>query len=378
MSIQEANSAATLSERQLSDEAAEWFLRMSCEQADPDDIYINTPDRNAAFRKWYTRSPRHLQAFLEICEMNHQLTAELLQGVDVESLMTSRKAEVIALYTSDPTKRITPPLPARSGKRPQMLAAAAIVLLGILTAILPFAARDLATGIGEQRTFKLDDGSIVQLNTNTRIAVDYSNSQRNIHIVQGEALFSVEHDPQRPFIVTAGSAHVRAVGTQFNVRARAGSVDVAVIEGIVQVTSGDAVSNDPSQELAPATGAPVSVESQGYQTRLLAGQAARVSHGSVVSLPSTVTADSLSWRERRLVFHEATLGEVAAEFNRYNRTQIKVSPALASVPMFKAAIFDADRPQALILYVSKDDSLTVEPDGTDWIIRPRAPDAGQH
>jgi len=79
----------------------------------------------------------------------------------------------------------------------------------------------------------------------------------------------------------------------------------------------------------------------------------------------------VSWRQRRLVFKNATLGEVASEFNRYNRVQIKVEGNVANTPMFKAAVFDADRPQALILYASNDESLSVEADGENWVIRGR-------
>ena len=51
------------------------------------------------------------------------------------------------------------------------------------------------------------------------------------------ALFVVEHDTARPFIVSAGTAKIRAVGTQFNVYRRSTGTDVAVVEGVVQVTA---------------------------------------------------------------------------------------------------------------------------------------------
>src|SRR3546814_5131662 len=55
------------------------------------------------------------------------------------------------------------------------------------------------TGIGEQRTFELADGSKVTLNTATEIRVDYRARERIVRLVRGQALFDVAHAPDRPF-----------------------------------------------------------------------------------------------------------------------------------------------------------------------------------
>jgi transmembrane sensor len=352
-----------------------------------DDPYPDPIQRNAAFVQWYSRSPRHLRAFLQIYEIHRR--ADLIDRkhhLNVEGLLANRVADVIPLHKSETSApayaaRITPvQTPSNRRLGWAIAAAGALVATTVLLAMMRAASHEFSTGIGEQRTAKLEDGSIVYLNTNTRIVVDFSKRQRNLRLLEGEALFVVEHDSTRPFIVTADNARVRAVGTQFNVRERPGAVDVAVVEGVVQVTAKGSAKPSPTTpaprpDSPPSPGSGVggegSLGKEETSTRLAAGQVARITPGQVLTHTSPAIAETLSWRERRLIFHNATLGEVAAEFNRYNRAQITVVGAIAQERTFKAAIFDADRPQALILYSSKDPSLEIEADGDNWIIRAR-------
>ena len=98
-----------------------------------------------------------------------------------------------------------------------------------------------ATGIGQQASYQLEDGSTINLNTNTEVEIDFSKDRRRIHLLKGEAHFDVAKNPQRPFVVYAGEGMVWAVGTAFNVR-YIGSlnsnrpdpiIDVTVTEGTV-------------------------------------------------------------------------------------------------------------------------------------------------
>lgn len=202
------------------------------------------------------------------------------------------------------------------------------------------------TKVGEQRSTKLADGSFIFLNTDSKAEVSFSDKVRAVRLVRGEALFVVEHDSTRPFTVIAGDAIVRAVGTQFNVRRRADGADVAVVEGSVQVTA-----LDEPQKLA-------------------AGEEAEVEKGRIAPMANHTVAEAVAWRQRRLVFHDTRLVDVADEFNRYNRTKIRIEGDAAR-DMELSGIFDADRPQALMLYAAKNSQLIVEPEGSDWVIRGR-------
>src|SRR3546814_2061558 len=92
-----------------------------------------------------------------------------------------------------------------------------------------------ATSVGEIRRVPLADGSIAAINTASAIDVKLDDAARHVRVVEGEAWFQVARDKQRPFVVAAGRARVRAVGTAFSVRRRAGGADVLVTEGEVEV-----------------------------------------------------------------------------------------------------------------------------------------------
>jgi transmembrane sensor len=82
----------------------------------------------------------------------------------------------------------------------------------------------------------LDDGSVIDLSTNTQIRVRFSAARRQILLDRGEALFSVAHDASRPFEVTALGVTARAVGTKFSVRLHEDArVETLVTEGRVLV-----------------------------------------------------------------------------------------------------------------------------------------------
>src|SRR5262249_55442924 len=99
----------------------------------------------------------------------------------------------------------------------------------------PAVVRDAATGIGERSLVVLADGSKLTLNTSSAIHADFTGRERRVTLVRGEAYFDVAKDPTRPFIVTARSRNVIAVGTAFDVRLQDRQVKVTLVEGKVRV-----------------------------------------------------------------------------------------------------------------------------------------------
>jgi len=170
-----------------------------------------------------------------------------------------------------------------------------------------------ATARGERRTVSLPDGSRVELNTNSRITVAYSEGRRGIVLSRGEALFDVAKDPARPFIVKAGEAEVRAVGTAFNIRLRDKVVELTVTEGVVAVDERDAK--------APPRHVPQ-------------GKGAVIATGAVaeLDLDPEVLRRRLLWRDGVVEFEGDTLEQAAGEFNRYNEGKLVVAdPQVASI-----------------------------------------------
>jgi transmembrane sensor len=344
-------------------EAADWLVRLTDEDTDPDETYPDPLDRQNAFFDWLNQSPAHVHAFLETLEAERHLRQlDPLRDIDVQTMLERRSAEVIRLFARreehEKTQTAPPSLarPARLRFRHVVaagMAALASVAIGAWLYVGLIETNAYATGIGEQRTCKLKDGSIVYLNTDSRVEVRFGQHGRDVWLMHGEALFVVEHDASRPFVVHAGDSQIRAVGTQFDVYRRDDGTAVSVVEGVVQV--------------AP-TGA--SADRAAEAIRLSAGESVNVRPGRLTAHPVPNIAGVTSWRERRLVFTDAPLSEVVREFNRYNRTHIRIEGA-AGDRVRLTGIFDADRPQALILYALKNNNLDVEPDGNDWVIRER-------
>ena len=88
------------------------------------------------------------------------------------------------------------------------------------------------TSVGEQKVLSLADGSVIHLNTDSLVLVDFSDSRRDIHLLRGEAHFEVAHDEKRPFIVKVDNNTVTAVGTAFNVQiTSANHLELLVTDG---------------------------------------------------------------------------------------------------------------------------------------------------
>lgn len=166
---------------------------------------------------------------------------------------------------------------------------------------------DYSTGMGEQATWELTDGSIVQLNTDAALNLAYSPKSRRVDLLAGEVAFRVVRNPSRPFIVQANQGTIRAVGTEFFVYKLDRSVLVTVVEGVVDVS------------IPPWHGRP------GSSARLKAGE--RVQFGDDFGLSEVENVDLrvvTAWQRGRLIFEAATLTEVVEEINRYRPGHIVI------------------------------------------------------
>lgn len=186
-----------------------------------------------------------------------------------------------------------------------LVAVAAMLAVFFITQIEPVQDNLYQTEIGEQERIILADGSVLHLNTATRIIVDYTEKFRRIELQQGEILVTVEPDPARPLIVVAGNTLSRAIGTEFNVyRPLDGSVEVTVSHGIVEVTRTE--ETDAAQ-----------------QYRLIKGETVTLSKEPPEI--DTVPLDSIStWRTGQLDFDNITLPEALSEINRYRTKKIYI------------------------------------------------------
>lgn len=164
---------------------------------------------------------------------------------------------------------------------------------------------DYRTGVGEQRTVMLPDGSTVHLNTGTAIAVAFDSVERRVELLTGEALFEVAPDPTKPFRVAAADGVTQAVGTAFVVRTGDDGASVTVTAGVTSVTS------------------PAGASNLGATVMAGAGQRTSYSRGHAPRLAEAIdAATAATWRHGVIRIDDLSLDAALAELDRYRPGRI--------------------------------------------------------
>jgi transmembrane sensor len=216
------------------------------------------------------------------------------------------------------------------------------------------------TADGYQRV-TLEDGSVLDLNGNSLVEVNYTRRERLVRLVRGEVFFTVAKNRHRPFVVTAGPVAVRAVGTAFNVRMGKSDVEVLVAEGRVKVENQKAPANAPDNLPELGVGQRLVVSS----TDLAVSQSVQVQ-----TLPLETVRESLAWQEPRLRFVDTPLVSVVAQFNRRNKIQIELRDAtLEAMPVDGS--FRAENVEAFIRLLESTGQIVAERTGDDRIVLSR-------
>jgi transmembrane sensor len=262
-----------------------------------------------------------------------------------ELIRQARGASAEIISVSRFSHAAQPRRPVFTWSMRMLSASLAMVLVAAVALWSLLAPARYETGIGEQRSIVLDDGSMVMLNTASQIEVKYTKQHRSIRLVRGEALFEVAKDAVRPFEVSVGAALVRAVGTQFNIYRRSDRATVTVVEGKVKVipkrTGTQATAPGSNQ---PAAEPPSEVITAAERVIVTASGMSEPEHLSDLT---SVTA----WTQRQLVFENRPLAEVADEFNRYNRQRILIdSNALQSQQV--TGVFQANDSASFLAFIS--------------------------
>lgn len=309
MSTQEAHRVKPPS-REAVAEAAAWITRLHSSR--------RTPDVEAAFRSWLAADEEHRRAFEGMTEI-----WDTMPAVSVGEMPR------VAAWDQ----------PAHP--RPWARAAVVAMACAVLTVAGYFfwSSPDYTTAIGEQRIVNLEDGTRVSMNSGTRMAVAYSDTERRIVLKEGEAFFEVAHNKQVPFIVIAGDHRVIAVGTAFSVRKERNRTAVTLVEGEVIVTPISVTVPQPtlrSMSDQPDTAEransnapePPSTFSLSPGQRLILAAA----HPPQLDTPrvEVVTA----WRRGEVILDETLLADAVAEMNRYDKTPIVIDdPRIAQLPV---------------------------------------------
>lgn len=268
--------------------AAEWVARRLGDLSSRED---------GEFRDWLAADPRHFGTY-----MRAEALMAHIERVGAAGAELLRCEEVVPLQAG-----------RRKIDRRQALwgaSAAGLVAAGSALFWLPRLMREsYSTILGETREVLLSDGSMLTLNTASKVLVNFSKKERRIVLLAGEALFDVAKNGQRPFLVVAGDTQVRALGTSFTVKLLPQEpVRVLVQEGQVEV----------KRPKVPEA-APVELSAN---TIAVAPSQAPI---STEKLTSAQVSRDLAWREGRIAFDNETLAEAARAFSRYSDIRILVS-----------------------------------------------------
>jgi transmembrane sensor len=338
--------------KQIYEEAGEWLARLRFEEMDP--------AAHKQMEAWCRESPHHIRAFLELSAIWEETEgADLASGKSTESLIARARASanIIALEGEGVATRrqeasASPPRPSNTpgvgfltlprflSWRSGVLASVAVAGLSAgVVALNVYRHTHFATGAGEQRIVQLTDGSTLELNSKSRVRILFSERERDVELVEGQALFKVAKDHARPFVVQSAGTRVRAVGTQFDVYRQASGTQVTVVEGRVTV-------GGPTAEV----GSPPVLVSAGEQVTVTDRQVPK-------ARPANVRA-ATAWTQQELVFEMTPLSEVAQEFNRYNTKKLVISdPILAGFHV--TGVFPSADPAALLRFLRAQPGIDV-------------------
>jgi transmembrane sensor len=280
--------------------ASAWFARRRRE---------GTAGAEGRFQRWLATDPRNESRY-EQQELIWKAAGELEQDPEIQTLLAG-------VPTAPPNA--SPRAPRGRGLALAALACALTLLvigLSIRYSHRADGEQVYATRIGEERRIVLPDRSRMTLNTATRVRVSYGKSHRTVILEQGEATFSVVHDPARVFEVTAAGGTTRDLGTQFNVLAAGDRITVTVLEGRVAVTPAR-TENETTPVDAPL---------------IIAGGEQVTYAGEHLDRPEPANIARIQgWHAGRIVLRNVELGEAIAEFNRYSALPLRLgNPALAT------------------------------------------------
>ncbi len=347
-------------------EAAGWFARLrasDCRAADRE-----------AFEQWRDADPSHAAAYAhahrvsaavdDLLARDPHIQAMLDQAILAPNIGPDDDAPDAALAEDVAASSVSNAIPLRPRTRrtwrlPATLAASVLLAVGAVG--VHRAQREAEPIVYETaslgRTITLADGSRIQLDVDTRVAVRLTAKQRQIMLEDGRALFDVAHDSSRPFTVAASTFKTTALGTRFQVERREGSVLVTLAEGSVAVDS-EGTNHVWQERLRP-----------GEQLAMTVASGAR---NKQAIDPSVAT----SWSRGRLQFRDTPLAAAVDEINRYATKKVRLGdPSLADLPI--AGNFIAGDSDLIVDALAAVLPLRVVDGGDKEIILVRRYDGGQ-
>lgn len=284
--------------RELRAQAVDWLLRL---QDDPED-----PMLQAQFQNWLAKAPARAVAYEHVSRVMGDASHLLKSDLD---------------FTR--TAAHQPLMRARNIVAALLLVASASAAFMVADGPMRLRA-DLITGTGQPQSLTLADGSRVELNAQSAIAIHFESNERRIELLRGQAYFEVAADPARPFMVEAGNGTTTALGTAFDINLTDTDTRVVVTKHAVRVAS---LSTDSARQLP-----------ENHQ----------LSYNMQGRLGETEPADAAmatAWRQGRIVFDNQSLSAVVEEIGRYLPGRIVIAQSDLATRKISGSL-DLTDPQA--------------------------------
>lgn len=279
-------------------EATSWFVKLEAS-----DISDKT---KADFFSWLDAAPANQQAYIEVEKLWGKL--DIVKALPLETAPAGNHWYSI-LFSRGTTQAVAS----------SVLLVVGLALFFTLQSV-GSSDYEYVTAIGERADFRLEDGSLLQLNTNSAVSVHMERSLRLLTLKRGEAYFDIAPDKTRPLLVQTAGGRVRVLGTRFNIRQTGPGSVVSVIEGLVAVSAKNETSSMEDPDFIP-------------DFTLAANQQTELIENQSIAAPIEVKEGTvLAWRRGKLIYEGNTLAEVVSDLNRYFTGTIRLSePALGEL-----------------------------------------------
>lgn len=289
-------------------EATAWLVRITSGTATTEDA--------EALLRWRSRSAAHEKAFQQSARLWKNLGPALAQRGKSPAAAFTRRSFLAA------------------GSLAAGVGGGGIVLseLGFLPPVDAMLA-DYATGIGEQRTVELPDGSTTTLDGGTTLSLDYSPSSRHLVLTSGAAVFDVVPDVARPFVVTAANGNTTAIGTSFSIKHGEEDVSVECLQGHITVEC-----------LA--------------DSQLISGEGISYSQAGLGEKVATDIETAAAWRRGLLIFKDRPLADVVSDLNRHRRGKVVIASSNLRLRRM-SGVFHLNRPDEILAHL--EETLQVRP-----------------
>ncbi len=303
----------------VQEQAAEWLVRM-----DSDDG-LNS-EEFARLQLWLAENPLHSKVLKEFAETWEHANILTELAIPIDETPKSSRIQRRTIFQ------------AASVAACAVFAVVVATSFGLLSLDRGVLNQDYLTKIGELKSYKLSDGTQIQLNTDTKVSVRYSEQYRDVFLSKGEAHFDVAKQVGRPFRVFAANGRINAVGTAFSVYLSENEIDVTVSEGRVSLAR---LANMVNHDGLTKADLSRPAEQEGERLGLIrAGESAQLAlRTSELDSAAPLIIDKnvnlqkrLAWTEGVLQFSGEPLSVVVQELGRYTTDRIEFdNPELAMI-----------------------------------------------